>query len=117
LDHVIPKDDNKTGGLPKELSMLLYNINTAKGLVNGAMDTITEIIWPLFRRAQLYDQDIPAVKFDFGETGVHQIDAMTVQFPVKYSCGTAERRMLQLILCWGLVWFKKIEIVDFLGAT
>jgi hypothetical protein len=27
-------------------------------LVNGAMDSIAEIIWPFFRRAQLYDQDI-----------------------------------------------------------
>jgi hypothetical protein len=41
--------------------------------------------------AQLYDQDIAAVKFDFGETAVHQIDAMTVQFPAKFSCGTAKR--------------------------
>jgi hypothetical protein len=47
-------------------------------LVNGAMDSITEIFWPLFRRAKLYDQDILAVKIDFRETGVHQIDAMTV---------------------------------------
>jgi hypothetical protein len=65
-----------------------------KGLVYGAMDAITEIIWPLFRRAQLYDQYIPEVKIDFGDTGVYQIDAMTVQFPAKFSCGTAERRML-----------------------
>jgi hypothetical protein len=47
-----------------------------KRLVNRAMDSITDIIWPLFRY-QLYDQDILAVKIDFGETGVHQIDAMT----------------------------------------
>jgi hypothetical protein len=52
-----------------------------KRLVNYAMDAITEIIWPLFRRSQFYDQDILAVKIDFGETDVHQIDAMTVQFP------------------------------------
>jgi hypothetical protein len=50
------------------------NIYQYKRLVNGAMNSITEIIWPLFRRAQLYDQDILAVKIDFGETGVHQID-------------------------------------------
>jgi hypothetical protein len=55
------------------------------------MDSITEIIWPLFRFAQLYHQDILAVKIDFGETGVHQIDAMTVQFAAIFSCGTAER--------------------------
>jgi hypothetical protein len=47
-----------------------------KHLVNG--QSITENIWPLFRRAKLYDQDILAVKIDFGETGVHQIDAMAV---------------------------------------
>jgi hypothetical protein len=66
------------------------NIYQDKRLVNGAMLNITEIIWSLFRRAQLYDQDILAVKIDFGETGVHQIDAMTVQFPAKFSCETAE---------------------------
>jgi hypothetical protein len=32
-----------------------------KRLVNSAMDSITETIWPLFRRAQLNDQDILAV--------------------------------------------------------
>jgi hypothetical protein len=52
------------------------------------MDSITVIIWPLFRRVQLYDQDILAVKIDFRETGAHQIDAMTLQFPAKLSCGT-----------------------------
>jgi hypothetical protein len=56
-----------------------------KRLVNGVMDSLTEIIRPLFRRAQLYDQDILAVKIDFGETGVHQLDAMTLQFPAKFS--------------------------------
>jgi hypothetical protein len=58
-----------------------------KRLLNGAMDAITEIIWPFFWRAQLYGQDLAAVKIDFGETGVHRIDAMTVQFPAKFSCG------------------------------
>jgi hypothetical protein len=62
-----------------------------KRLVDGAMDSISEIIWPLFRRAQLYGQDILAAKIDFEETGVHQIDAMTLQFSAKFSCGTAER--------------------------
>jgi hypothetical protein len=54
------------------------------------MDYIIEIIWPLFRCAQLYDQDILAVKIDLGETGVHKIDVITLQFPEKYCCGTAE---------------------------
>jgi hypothetical protein len=30
--------------------------------VNGAMDAIFEVIWPFLRRAQLYDQDLSAVK-------------------------------------------------------
>jgi hypothetical protein len=62
-----------------------------KRFFNDAMNAITEIIWPIFRRAQLCDQDILVVKIDFGETGVYQIDAMTVQFPAKFSCGTAQR--------------------------
>jgi hypothetical protein len=60
-------------------------------LLNGAMYAISEIIWPLIRRAQLYDQDILVVKIDFGDTGVYQID---VQFPAKFCCGTADQRML-----------------------
>jgi ATP-dependent exoDNAse (exonuclease V) alpha subunit len=35
-----------------------------------------------------------------------QIDAMTVQFPAKFSYGTAERQMLPLILCWGCTVHK-----------
>jgi hypothetical protein len=69
------------------LMIMNHKINQDKRLVNGAMDSITEIIWPLFRR-------ILAVKIDFGKTGVHQINAMTVQFLAKFCCGTAEQRML-----------------------
>jgi hypothetical protein len=44
--------------------MMIMNqkIYQDKRLVNGAMDAISEIIWPFFRRSQLYDQDLPAVK-------------------------------------------------------
>jgi hypothetical protein len=68
--------------------MLLYQLcyfNTTNGLVSDAMNVITEIIRTLFRRAQLYDQDILAVK----------IVAITVQFVAKFNCGTTDRRMLQ----------------------
>jgi hypothetical protein len=34
------------------------------------VQSIIEFIWPLFRRAQLYEQDFPAVKMDFGGTTV-----------------------------------------------
>ena len=73
---IIPSDINKTGGLPKELSifvgarvMLRYNVDTVKGLVNGAIGAIVEIVWPLYRHGQLSDRDIPAVNIDFGEIG------------------------------------------------
>jgi ATP-dependent exoDNAse (exonuclease V) alpha subunit len=35
-----------------------------------------------------------------------QIDAMTVRFPAKFSCGTAERQIIPLILCWGCTVHK-----------
>ncbi|XP_054746145.1 ATP-dependent DNA helicase PIF1-like [Anastrepha obliqua] len=107
LNSVIPNDINKTGGLPKELKifvgakvMLRSNIDVSKGLVKGNMGFITEIIWPNFRRDQLYAEDIPSVRIDFGSDGVHMIKPISIQFPAKYSYGTAERRMLPLILSW-----------------
>lgn len=65
------------------------------------MGFITEIIWPNFRRGQLYAEDIPSVRIDFGSDGVHMIKPISIQFPAKYSYGTAERRMLPLILSWA----------------
>ncbi|GBP51647.1 ATP-dependent DNA helicase PIF1 [Eumeta japonica] len=81
--------------------MLRSNIDVSKGLVNGNMGFITEIIWPNFRRGQLYAEDIPSVRVDFGSDGVHLIKPISIQFPAKYSYGTAERRMLPLILSWA----------------
>ena len=37
----------------------------------------------------------------FGSDGVHTIKPVSIQFPVKYSYGTAERRMLPVILNWA----------------
>ena len=65
--------------------MLRYNVDVYKGLVNGAVGHITEIIWPGFRRAQMYNTDVPSVRIDFGKDDVHLIQPMTVQFPAKYS--------------------------------
>jgi ATP-dependent exoDNAse (exonuclease V) alpha subunit len=109
LARMVPTDIRLTGGLPKELVifvgakvMLRANIDVAKGLVNGNIGHITEIVWPLFRRAQLYDQDIPSVKVDFGKDGIHLIEPKTLQFPGKHkSDGLIERRMLPLILSWA----------------
>ncbi|GBP80550.1 hypothetical protein EVAR_39420_1 [Eumeta japonica] len=50
---------------------------------------------------QLYAEDIPSVRVDFGSDGVHLIKPISIQFPAKYSYGTAERRMLPLILSWA----------------
>ena len=108
LEKLIPTDINKTGALPKKLMlfvgakvMLRYNVDTIKGLVNGAMGEVVEIIWPHFQRTQLYEEDIPPVRIDFGAIGIQRIDPIEVQFPAKYSSGTAQRRVLPLILCWS----------------
>ncbi|XP_054706995.1 uncharacterized protein LOC129216803 [Uloborus diversus] len=108
IDSIISKDINKTGGLPRELEifvgakvMLRANIDVTKGLVNGAIGFVKEIVWPYFRRAQVYAEDIPSVLINFGKDGIHKIEPKSIQFPALYSYGTAERRMLPLILSWA----------------
>jgi len=113
MDNIIPVDINKTGGMPKELEifigakvMLRSNIDLEKGLVNGSMGNITEVVWPHFRRGQIYDTDVPSVRVDFGRDGIHLIEPRTVQFPAKYNYGTIERRMLPMILSWACTVHK-----------
>ncbi|CAG9799443.1 unnamed protein product [Chironomus riparius] len=108
MERAVPKDIDNTAGLPKELEifvgakvMLRINMDVQKGLVNGAMGFISEIIWPLFHRGQLHDYDIPSVRIDFGRDGIHTIKPVSKQFPANYSYGTIERRMLPLILSWA----------------
>ncbi|CAH2091596.1 unnamed protein product [Euphydryas editha] len=107
------KTCHRTGELPKELQilvgakvMLRYNVNVSKGLVNSDIGHITEIIWPCFRRAQMYDIDISSVRIDFSKDAVRIIQPKTVRFPAKYSHGTAERRMLSILLCWPCMVHK-----------
>lgn len=113
ITTLIPTDINKTGGLPKTLTlfvgakiMLHYNVATERGLVNGAMGNVTALHWPLYRRAQIYSQDIPSVTIYFKCIGTQQIDPMSVQFPSRFGYGTAEQRMLLLILCCRLLFIK-----------
>lgn len=72
LDDIVSNDINKTGGLPRKLTifigakvMLRRNYNVKKGLVNGSIGTISEIIWPFNRRDQIHDKDLPNLKIDF----------------------------------------------------
>ncbi|KAH9628744.1 hypothetical protein HF086_003698 [Spodoptera exigua] len=87
---IIPADINETGGLPSELEifvgakvMLRSNIDVSKGLVNGAIGYINEIVWPQFRRTQMYATDVPSVRIDFARDGVHLIHPKAIQFPAK----------------------------------
>lgn len=113
MDNIVSSDINKTGGLQKELEifegarvMLRSNINVELGLVNGAMGNITEIVWPLFRREQMYDKDIPSVRIDFGTDGIHLIKPKTIQFPALRNYGTIDRTQLPIILCWACTVHK-----------
>jgi hypothetical protein len=52
-DVEVPRDANKTGGLPATLTlfvgakvMLRHNVDVAAGLVNGAIGDVTAIAWP-----------------------------------------------------------------------
>ncbi|XP_008188323.1 uncharacterized protein LOC103310780 [Acyrthosiphon pisum] len=114
IDSIIPKDNDKTGGLPKEIEifvgakvMLRTNLNVYQGLVNGAIGNITEINWPNFARDQLYDECIPTlIRVDFGRDGIHKIKPISIQFPTMRSYGTAERRILPIILSWAVTAHK-----------
>jgi len=114
IDSIIPKDNDKTGGLPKEIEifveakvMLRTNFNRTQGLVNGAIGNTTEINWPNFARDQLYDECIPtSICIDFGRDGIHKIEPITIQFPAMRSYGTAECRMLPVILSWAVTAHK-----------
>ncbi|KAJ8869679.1 hypothetical protein PR048_028672 [Dryococelus australis] len=86
--------------------MLRSYTDVGKGLVNGAIGHITEIIWPFFRRAQRYETDLPSFRADFANEGVNIIHRKSVQFPAKFSYGTAERRMLPMALPWASIIHK-----------
>jgi len=109
----ISDDINKTAGLPASLTifvgakvMLRSNIDVTKKLVNGSIGYITEIIWPLFRRDQMYEDDIPKVKVKFdGGVGEHTIEPIRKEFQAKGNA-LAERYMLPLVLSWASTGHK-----------
>ncbi|KAG5677079.1 hypothetical protein PVAND_006863 [Polypedilum vanderplanki] len=113
IGSIVSTDINKTGAMPSQLVifvgakvMLRSNVDVEKGLLNGAIGTIKEIIWPNFRRDQMYPTDIPSVRIDFGRDGIHLIQPRAVQFPALRNYGTIERRMLPLILSWACTVHK-----------
>lgn len=86
----------------KDKGTIIYTIIAQDQLIEaGNMGFITEIIWPNYRRDQVYAEDIPSVRINFGSDGEYVIKPISIQFPAKYSYGTAERRMLPLILSWA----------------
>ncbi|GFT88064.1 ATP-dependent DNA helicase PIF1 [Nephila pilipes] len=113
MDKLVPKDINKTGGIPHELEifvgvrvMLRYNVLVEGGLVNGVMGVITQIFWPNYRRDQMYDNDIPDLQIEFDRIGIHRLTPIAVKFPAVKNKGTIERRMLPIVLCWACTVHK-----------
>ncbi|CAH0403444.1 unnamed protein product [Chilo suppressalis] len=86
--------------------MLPSNISVKKGLVNGSIGFISDIVWPHLRRDQMYETGIPSIKVNFGNDGEHLIQPIDIQFLAKYSFGTVERRMLPVILSWAYTVHK-----------
>lgn len=70
-------------------------MDVTERFVNGH---ITEIIWPYYRRAQLYDSDIPLVRINFRRDDLHVIQPKLVQFSAKFNYFTAEKRGLLKVL-------------------
>ena len=79
---------------------LRSNINVEQGLVNGVVDVITEIVWPLFHRDQIYDIDILFIRIDFGKGGIHLMKLKSIQFSSLQNHETIDRAQLPLILYW-----------------
>ncbi|GFV91341.1 ATP-dependent DNA helicase [Trichonephila clavipes] len=118
IDNIVSRKSTRLEGYKKNFLkifngtrvMLRSNINMEQGLVNGAMGIITEIVWPLFRRDQIYDIDIPSVRIDFGKDGIHLMKPKSVQFSALRNYGTIERAQLPLILCWAPTVHKNARI-------
>ncbi|KAJ8883301.1 hypothetical protein PR048_015144 [Dryococelus australis] len=82
---------------PPWITSFLWTPTRPECLHNGAAGFITEIIWALFLREQIYATAVPSVRVNIGTDGIHVIKSLVIQFPAKYSYGTVERRILPLI--------------------
>ncbi len=118
----IPKDTNKTAGIPSKLLlcegarvMLRKNINIAKGLVNGAMGTVKSINWKFYKQTPTLLGELPAnvtISFDPQPSSripanalLTAIEPLTVSFDGLHG-STISRTMLPFILCWGVTVHK-----------
>ena len=80
--------------------------------MNVAIGHITDILWPYYWQAQIYETDIPSISVDFGHDGIHEVQPKSIQFPAKFSYGTAERRMLPMVFSWASTVQKMQCTVD-----
>ncbi|KAJ8878712.1 hypothetical protein PR048_019297 [Dryococelus australis] len=98
-------------------AMLRSNIDFSKGLFNDSIGHITEIYSPVsdvpFHTFLTYETDISSVRVDFANEGIHIIHPKFVQFPAKFSYGTAERSMLPMVpSCASTVYKMQGSTVD-----
>lgn len=114
MKAAIPTDPNKTASLCETLRifkgakvMLRVNKNVSKGHVNGAIGTVTEILWPGLRRDKTHLHDIPDLMINFDMiAGLAKIEPISLEFPANRNHGTAQRFMLPVFLCYACTVHK-----------
>ncbi|XP_076396730.1 ATP-dependent DNA helicase PIF1-like [Megachile rotundata] len=97
--------------------MLRRNISISDGLINGAMGIVKKFRWPVLRRDQLEQGELPdsvLIKFDDESVGNRfkdidgyiPISPVSATFQATKGYGDVERRMLPLILSWAVTVHK-----------
>jgi hypothetical protein len=114
-EHLIPPDDRQGGGLPRWLPlsvrtrvMLLRNICTKEGLINGAMGFVAEIQFANDSFSTVY------VKFDDSTVGINFVESSkNNSIPIKpysqefiYKGRIIDRIIFPLSPCWACTVHK-----------